>query len=180
MANIIGQVVHHGKYGYGVTWRTDKYDRASVKFESGKEVGGLGPADVRPVDKFEFDSEKVMEKLKTVGLDAYIKMSVDEPAAQAKMEDIHETKKVFAKMHRAVKFDAENLEEAKVKALKILEESEIDDFTKEKINKRISRSTDIDKVLGFLKNSLDRYVKIEEEKSIFNLNVSLTEIIKSF
>ena len=61
-----GQVVHHGKYGYGVTWRTDKFGRQSVRFQSGKEVNGFAPVDLRVVDSEEFKNEKVLELLKTI------------------------------------------------------------------------------------------------------------------
>jgi len=49
------------KYGYGLTWRSDRFGRQSVKFQSGKEVGGFRMLSLRSVPKNEFDEKKVLE-----------------------------------------------------------------------------------------------------------------------
>ena len=70
----IGKIVKHGRYGYGVTWRQDKFGRLSVKFTNGKEVGAFANQDLDFMDKKEIEDQDVVRVLGNAGLADYIKM----------------------------------------------------------------------------------------------------------
>lgn len=183
MSDLVGKVVHHGKFGYGVGWRSDKFHRMSVKFESGKEVGGFATTDLKLVDRDEFNSANVLEKLKAVGLDAYIDMRAEEAATHAKVDDIVINRNFFELAYKETKGLAKKGEELPAivnKQMDLLENSELDNFSKEKISKRLSRMDSLDKIERYLNNSLMRYRKLDEEKSLLKLNIMLTDLINKF
>jgi hypothetical protein len=177
---MIGKVLHHNKYGYGVGWRSDKFNRVSVKFESGKEVGGFNPADLRSVEKEEFEKEGVLGKLKSAGLDAYIDMKAEEAAAHAKVDDIEINKNFFERLFKdtkALKSKGAPVNEIVNRQLEILQESNLDNFSRSKISKRLSKMNDVDRLEKYVGNSYLRYRKMDEERSLLKLNIMLTGLL---
>lgn len=173
---MIGKVVHHQKFGYGVTWRTDKFGRISAKFQSGKEVGGFAPSEVRAVEKPEFEKEKVLDMLKQSGLDAYVKLSSEEPAAEAILNNNEQTLSLFETMSNVIEESAPVALAVK-ETKKIVESSELDSYTKQKVLKRLSKMDDIGRLRSYVENSVARFRKIDEDATIMKLNIRLAEVI---
>ena len=71
----VGKVINHSKYGYGVVWRADKFDRISVKFANGKEIGAFDSNEMDFMDKDSIKKNDVITKLGDSGLSDFIDMN---------------------------------------------------------------------------------------------------------
>ena len=179
---MIGTVVHHGKYGYGVVCRSDKFNRLAAKFESGKEVGGFSEFEIRPVEKEEFESKHILDTFKAVGIDQFIKMDANSFIAKVEVESLQTHLNAFESLWKISSQLAKEgaAPQAIVSAsMNVLQESKGDNFTKNKALKRISRMESSERLLTYLQNSLMRLRKIDEDRSILKLNIALTEVIEN-
>jgi hypothetical protein len=178
---MMGKVVHHQKYGYGLTWRADRFGRQSVKFQNGREIGGFSDTELRSVPKDEFDQNKVLESLKAAGLDSYVKTDEPEnaPATESILQNTEECYELFESLQEHAKKveKPEEVAEFKKKAVEVIESSPVDDFTKRKVEKRIDHISDVSRLRQYLDNSVFRFEKLTEEHALKSLNYKLNRTI---